>query len=200
MKRFKLVTRQSSRLRSMMYPNGSCQAAPDIILKNSLVLGQHHQEGMRMRCRALLYHFSLENNGLSTQKQANHLGWKYGPTAFVITILCWLLVLLTVRVLKHPFPPATDSSQTVFSTGLLVLEPTVIVREGISIPIQSTFDAQGYQIPQLGPAAAQLYHAINFQGLPYPIGTSADIVVPKIGLPNSPAIKESYATSEGINY
>ncbi|CRK12947.1 hypothetical protein BN1723_009857 [Verticillium longisporum] len=30
---------------------------------------------------ALLYHFSLENNGLSTQKQANHLGWKYGPTA-----------------------------------------------------------------------------------------------------------------------
>ncbi|KAG7111967.1 hypothetical protein HYQ44_010162 [Verticillium longisporum] len=78
----------------------------------------------------------------------------------VITILCWLLVLLT----------------TVFSTGLLVLEPTVIVREGISIPIQSTFDAQGYQIPQLGPAAAQLYHAINFQGLPYPIGTSADIV------------------------
>lgn len=139
-----------------MYPNGSCQAAPDVILKNSLVLGQHHQEGMRMRrhgtlsprlvrntvkrsvthhiqsdakasqrpsishgsyssmdsgdtrqplmwnsvwlrrivllglslgcccmtlATALLYHFSLENNGLSTQKQANHLGWKYGPTA-----------------------------------------------------------------------------------------------------------------------
>ncbi|EGY19431.1 uncharacterized protein VDAG_09633 [Verticillium dahliae VdLs.17] len=170
-----------------MYPNGSCQAAPDVILKNSLVLGQHHQEGMRMRRHALLYHFSLENNGLSTQKQANHLGWKYGPTAFVITILCWLLILLTVRVLKHPFPPTTDSSQTVFSTGLLVLEPTVIVREGISIPIQSTFDAQGYQIPQLGPAAAQLYYAINFQGLPYPMGTSADTVVPKIGLPDSPA-------------
>ncbi|KAF3351735.1 hypothetical protein VdG2_00106 [Verticillium dahliae VDG2] len=80
-----------------------------------------------------------------------------------------------------------DLLHTVFSTGLLVLEPTVIVREGISIPIQSTFDAQGYQIPQLGPAAAQLYYAINFQGLPYPMGTSADTVVPKIGLPDSPA-------------
>ncbi|KAL9946316.1 hypothetical protein ACHAO5_003984 [Verticillium nonalfalfae] len=77
--------------------------------------------------------------------------------------------------------------ETVFSTGLLVLEPTVIVREGVAIPIQSTFDAQGYQIPQLGPAAAQLYYAINFQGLPYPTGTSADTVVPEIGLPDSPA-------------
>lgn len=29
----------------------------------------------------LLYHFSQENNGISTQKEANHYGWKYGPTA-----------------------------------------------------------------------------------------------------------------------
>lgn len=30
---------------------------------------------------ALLYHFSVKNHGLSTQREANHYGWKYGPTA-----------------------------------------------------------------------------------------------------------------------
>jgi hypothetical protein len=30
---------------------------------------------------ALLYHFSLVNQGLSTQSEVNHYGWKYGPTA-----------------------------------------------------------------------------------------------------------------------
>ncbi|KAM0322164.1 hypothetical protein ACHAQA_009653 [Verticillium albo-atrum] len=186
---------------------------------------------------ALLYHFSLENNGLSAQKQANHLGWKYGPTALLVvvaalwrqvdhsvkvltpwkelksgpsaahktllldyvsplvpaslwrafrnghlvvvsTILCWLLILLT----------------TVFSTGLLVLEPTAMVKDGVEIPIQSSFDAEGYGIPQLGPAAAQLYYAVNFQGLPYPMGTSADTVVPRIGL-SEPEAQANYSVT-----
>lgn len=30
---------------------------------------------------ALLYHFSEQGNGISTQREANHYGWKYGPTA-----------------------------------------------------------------------------------------------------------------------
>lgn len=30
---------------------------------------------------ALLYHFSVQNHGLSTQQEVNHYGWKYGPTA-----------------------------------------------------------------------------------------------------------------------
>lgn len=30
---------------------------------------------------ALLYHFSELGNGISTQREANHYGWKYGPTA-----------------------------------------------------------------------------------------------------------------------
>lgn len=34
-----------------------------------------------MLATGLLYHFSQENNGISTQKEANHYGWKYGPTA-----------------------------------------------------------------------------------------------------------------------
>ncbi|KAM0276741.1 hypothetical protein ACHAQH_006452 [Verticillium albo-atrum] len=175
---------------------------------------------------ALLYHFSQENNGLGAQKQANHLGWKYGPTVvLVIVAALWRQVDHSVKVIMpwqelksgpktahrtlvldyvSPLVPtslwmafknghfvvySTIScwlmilSTTVFSTGLLVLAPTTIVQEGIGIPIQSTFDAEGYQIPQLGPVAAQLYYAVNFQGLPYPMGTSADTVVPEIGLP-----------------
>lgn len=30
---------------------------------------------------ALLYHFSQANNGISSESEANHYGWKYGPTA-----------------------------------------------------------------------------------------------------------------------
>lgn len=30
---------------------------------------------------ALLYRFSQQSNGISTQREANHYGWKYGPTA-----------------------------------------------------------------------------------------------------------------------
>lgn len=30
---------------------------------------------------ALLYHFSEKGNGISTQREANHYAWKYGPTA-----------------------------------------------------------------------------------------------------------------------
>ncbi|KAH7140774.1 hypothetical protein EDB81DRAFT_655305 [Dactylonectria macrodidyma] len=34
----------------------------------------------------LLYHFSLEHNGISAQKEANHYGWKYGPTALLVVV------------------------------------------------------------------------------------------------------------------
>lgn len=30
---------------------------------------------------ALLYRFSEQGNGISTQREANHYAWKYGPTA-----------------------------------------------------------------------------------------------------------------------
>lgn len=30
---------------------------------------------------ALLFHFSQKNNGIGVQKEVNHYGWKYGPTA-----------------------------------------------------------------------------------------------------------------------
>lgn len=36
---------------------------------------------MMMLATGLLYHFSVENQGISVQKEANHYAWKYGPTA-----------------------------------------------------------------------------------------------------------------------
>ncbi|KAL7919614.1 hypothetical protein ACQKWADRAFT_300949 [Trichoderma austrokoningii] len=35
---------------------------------------------------ALLYHFSQRSNGISTQREANHYGWKYGPTAVLVVV------------------------------------------------------------------------------------------------------------------
>ncbi|PON25247.1 hypothetical protein TGAM01_v205933 [Trichoderma gamsii] len=35
---------------------------------------------------ALLYRFSQQSNGISTQREANHYGWKYGPTAVLVVV------------------------------------------------------------------------------------------------------------------
>ncbi|KAH6976149.1 hypothetical protein BKA56DRAFT_488609 [Ilyonectria sp. MPI-CAGE-AT-0026] len=39
-----------------------------------------------MLATGLLYHFSVVHDGISAQKETNHYGWKYGPTALLVVV------------------------------------------------------------------------------------------------------------------
>lgn len=71
-----------------------------------------------------------------------------------------------------------------FSTGLLVLRPTEVTREredlrlNNEIRVDPDFDPQTAWM--VGPAPAQLYYGIHFQGLQYPPGTAQDFAVPDL--------------------
>ncbi|WYZ39792.1 hypothetical protein EsH8_IV_000133 [Colletotrichum jinshuiense] len=191
---------------------------------------------------ALLYHFSVKNHGLSTQREANHYGWKYGPTAvLVIVSALWRQVDYSNKILMpwkelrtgpssvhktllldYTSPLVTTSFwrairnrhwavaasitgwllillTTVFSTGLLILETTEVTQNNVEISMTSSFNANGFDLVSLGPGPAQVYYAINFQNLPYPSGTSEDMVIPQLEpLANGRAEANYSATTPGV--
>ncbi|KAI5457685.1 hypothetical protein BGZ63DRAFT_64857 [Mariannaea sp. PMI_226] len=106
--------------------------------------------------------------------------------AVVLSIVGHLLILAT----------------TVFSTGLLILEPTTVTEKSGNFSIKQIFhvnDPENDQGLKLGPAPAQLYYGINFQGLQYPEGTSEDAVIPIFAAPDSYDDQVNYTlTTEGM--
>ncbi|KAI8717744.1 hypothetical protein NCS52_00851300 [Fusarium sp. LHS14.1] len=194
----------------------------------------------------LLYHFSQENNGISTQKEANHYGWKYGPTALLVVVgALWKQVdhhnkmLVPWKELQQGPSPADKSllldyvspmvptalwqaiknrhwavalsitghllilGTTVFSTGLLILESTEVTKTSQDFGIKNEFrvkDPKDVDLAfKVGPAAAQLYYGIHFQGLQYPAGTSENLILPELQLPNGVSDDLNYTlTTEGI--
>ncbi|OHE92149.1 hypothetical protein CORC01_12552 [Colletotrichum orchidophilum] len=172
---------------------------------------------------ALLYHFSVQNRGLSAQQEVNHYGWKYGPTAVLVVVAAlwrqvdhankilmpWkelrsgLSAIHKTLLLDYVSPLVTNSLwkaiknrhwavvssivgwalillTTVFSTGLLILETTEVTKDNVEIVMTTSFDADGFDLTTVGPGPAQVYYAINFQNLPYPSGTSEDMVIPQL--------------------
>lgn len=76
-----------------------------------------------------------------------------------------------------------------FSTGLFLLEDSSVSEKRSDIKVMSQFklapDADAKNFWNVGPGAAQLYNAVNFQGLHYPAGTSEDAVVPDLQIPQN---------------
>ncbi|KAM0431010.1 hypothetical protein ACHAPT_005647 [Fusarium lateritium] len=199
-----------------------------------------------MLATGLLYHFSKANNGISTQKETNHYGWKYGPTALLVVVgALWKQVdhhnkmLVPWKELQQGPAPADKSllldyvsplvpnalwkaiknrhwavalsiaghllilGTTVFSTGLLILEPTEVTKANEDFAVKSEFrvkDPKDVDLAfKVGPAAAQLYYGIHFQGLQYPAGTSENLILPELQLPNGVSDDLNYTlTTEGI--
>ncbi|KAJ3515065.1 hypothetical protein NM208_g15007 [Fusarium decemcellulare] len=194
----------------------------------------------------LLYHFSVENNGISTQKETNHYGWKYGPTALLVVVgALWRQVdhhnkmLAPWKELRQGPSPVDKSllldyvspilptslwnaiknrhwavvmsitghllilGTTIFSTGLLILETTEVTKKSHDFSLKGEFQIKDPKAVDLayrvGPAAAQLYYGIHFQGLHYPAGTSEDIIVPELQLPDKISDDLNYTlTTDGI--
>ncbi|UKZ53144.1 hypothetical protein TrVGV298_006935 [Trichoderma virens] len=96
---------------------------------------------------------------------------------------------------------------TVFSTGLLILEPTQMSKSDQKFQLSSKFQLNQSMDPRLawsvGPGPAQTYYGINFYGLRYPPGTAEDIVVPEFQAPSMAATNLEYTmTTDGlkVNY
>ncbi|EEU39496.1 uncharacterized protein NECHADRAFT_81730 [Fusarium vanettenii 77-13-4] len=92
---------------------------------------------------------------------------------------------------------------TVFSTGLLILESTEVTKTSQDFGIKNEFrvkDPKDVDLAfKVGPAAAQLYYGIHFQGLQYPAGTSENLILPELQLPNGVSDDLNYTlTTEGI--
>ena len=64
----------------------------------------------------LLFHFSNQNHGLSTQISANHYSWTYGPTALLVLVLStWRQVDFNCRILapwKHSMEAPSVASRS----------------------------------------------------------------------------------------
>ncbi|KAH7308044.1 hypothetical protein B0I35DRAFT_102489 [Stachybotrys elegans] len=90
----------------------------------------------------------------------------------------------------------------VFSPGLLRLVPTDITTQRSDLALKSELRVADDYDPETawmtGPAPAQLYYGIQFQGLQYPPGTSGDYVVPNLQAPQSTNANFS-ATTEGVH-
>lgn len=85
-----------------------------------------------------------------------------------------------------------------------MLEPTTVHESRSDIKIISEFKAPKEQrrqeLWQIGPGAAQVYHAVNFQGLHYPEGTGPDLVHDKLQIPQGSVPNTDFqATVEGLN-
>lgn len=109
--------------------------------------------------------------------------------AVAMSILGHLLILGTVSDTrgKKCASHLLIVTKTVFSTGLLILEPTEMSRESGEFRIKSEFKLNGAWnytlLSNIGPAATQLYYGINFRGLQFPQGTSEDILIPTLEAP-----------------
>lgn len=70
-----------------------------------------------------------------------------------------------------------------------MLEPTKVHESRSDFRVLSEFkapaDQRRQQLWQIGPGAAQVYHAVKFQGLHYPEGTNEDTVLDRVEVPRS---------------
>lgn len=86
-----------------------------------------------------------------------------------------------------------------FSTGLLMLEDAPVTQHRSDIKLMSEFklaaNTDSKKFWNVGPGAAQLYNAINFQGLHYPPGTTKDAIIPQLQIPQNNAGNTNFSVT-----
>jgi hypothetical protein len=70
-----------------------------------------------------------------------------------------------------------------------------VTKNDVQFQMTTKFDASGFNMFNVGPAPAQLYYGIRFQGLSFPPGTSGDMVVPEVQLPNNSPVQLNFSTT-----
>ena len=67
--------------------------------------------------------------------------------------------------------------QTIFSTGLLVLEPIPVNQLNTPLQMTTQFDATNYSTAIVGAAPAQRVYDFQDEKLARPVGTSENLVI-----------------------
>jgi hypothetical protein len=73
---------------------------------------------------------------------------------------------------------AADLWKIIFSTGLLILEPTTVNMADTPMSILSDFDVASFGLSKVTAEPLNRYYGIQVRGLPYPSGSTDDGVVP----------------------
>lgn len=89
--------------------------------------------------------------------------------------------------------------QTIFSTGLFVLEPTQIRLANVSFPVSNAFNASRFDLSTLGSTAARHVYGIQTGQLSYPVDTAENLVVQHFDLSSKLLISNYTAEVQGFS-
>ena len=84
--------------------------------------------------------------------------------------------------------------QTIFSTGLVVLEPTQVIQRDVALTVTTTFNGRNLNSSAVGAHPAQQIYGVAIRQLEFPVGTSGNLVVQNFELPTG------LSTSLGSTY
>ena len=88
----------------------------------------------------------------------------------------------------------------IFSTGLIVLKPRIVSYFGQELILTGQFDATGFHPSLVNGSSFTTFYGIATEGLPYPVGTSEDLVVPYFNVQGDAATNQSWqATVSGLS-
>lgn len=87
--------------------------------------------------------------------------------------------------------------QIIFSTGLVVLEPTQVIQRDTALTVKTTFNAKNFNSSAVGALPAQQIYGVAIRRLEFPVGTSGNLVVQYFEPPTgSPTVLGSTYTAE----
>ena len=89
--------------------------------------------------------------------------------------------------------------QIVFSTGLLILEPTPITLCDVPFVVRTGFNASGFDLGDIGSTAAQRVYGVQTGLLSYPSDTAANLVVQRIDPPSGLPLSTYTAEVQGFS-
>lgn len=89
--------------------------------------------------------------------------------------------------------------QIVFSTGLLILEPTPITLSDVPFVVRTGFNASGFDLGDIGSTAAQRVYGVQSGLLSYPSDTAANLVVQRIDPPSGLPLSTYTAEVQGFS-
>ncbi|MCJ1429701.1 hypothetical protein MMC29_007616 [Sticta canariensis] len=88
---------------------------------------------------------------------------------------------------------------TIFSTGLLVLEPTELTESEVPFSIRAGFNSSGFDLSVTGSAAAQQVYGVESGKLPYPSDTTENLVIQKFDPPSRTSVSTYTAEVQGFS-
>lgn len=110
-----------------------------------------------------------------------------------------LLLQLAVRYFVVSYAPKLIKLQTVFSTGLLVLEPTKITQSNVPFFVRTGFNGSGFDLSAIGSNAAQQVYGIQSGKLSYPSSTSENLAVQHFDPPSGFSVSTYSAEVKGFS-